>query len=80
MTKTPTDPDGKPGLRIETAASYLARDMIATHLKQFKLALLTDRAAATKTVAAYTDGLAGAMAFAVAGGFVSRDEIPSHPS
>jgi hypothetical protein len=70
-----TDKDGKLGLRQETAASYLARDMIKTHLKQFQFAIRSDREAARETVAAYTEGLSGAMSLAIAGDHGSRDEV-----
>lgn len=76
MTNIPTDPtDGKPGLRPETAASYLVRESTASHLKNFGYVIQNDRKTARATVAAYTDGLAGAMALAIAGGHGSRDEV-----
>lgn len=72
---TITDPDGMPGLRIETAAGVTARDMIAQHLATFGLVIRTDRIAGKSAVAAYVDGLAGAMALAIAGGKQgSKDE------
>lgn len=76
MTDIPTDPtDGKPGLRQETAAAVLARKIITSHLKSFGRLVKSDREAASATVAAYTDGLAGVMALAIAGGHGSRDEV-----
>ncbi len=71
-----TDPtDGKPGLRIETAAGVTARDMISKHLAAFQFAIRTDRHAARATTAAYVDGLAGAAALAIQGRHGSRDEV-----
>jgi len=70
-----TDPtDGQPGLRIESAASILARDMITKHMGQFQYAIRGDRAASYSTVAAYVDGLAGVVALTIAGKHASRDE------
>lgn len=73
-----TDPgDGKPGLRIETGASILARDMIAKHLGQFATVIRQDRLAARSTVTEYTNGLAGAVALVIAGGHGSKEELIS---
>lgn len=70
-----TDSDGKPGLRIETASSVLARDMIAKHLGQFAPVMRRDRLAARSTVTEYTNGLAGAVALVIAGGHGSKEEL-----
>jgi hypothetical protein len=70
-----TDKDGKPGLRLETAASVLARDAIQKHLLAFALVIRHDRTAALSTCTEYANGLAGVISLAVAGGFGSRDEI-----
>lgn len=64
-----------PGLRIESAASVVARDMIQKHTHAFAHVIRTDRAANQSTVAAYIDGLAGAIALTIAGGHGSRDEV-----
>ena len=71
----PTDTDGKPGLRIETAASVTARDMITRHLDVFGRAIKADRAANRATVAAYLDGLAAVLALTIVGGHGSREEV-----
>lgn len=63
-----SDPDGMPGLRIETAAGVTARDMIKQHFTKFGFVIRTDRMVGKAVVAAYVDGLAGAMALAIAGG------------
>lgn len=63
------------GLRIETAAGVVARDTIAKHLTLFGPAIRRDKIASTSTVAAYIDGLAGAVALTVAGGHGSKDEV-----
>lgn len=63
------------GLRIESAASVVARDMIQKHMHAFAHVIRTDRAANQSTVAAYIDGLAGAAALTVVGGHGSRDAV-----
>jgi len=64
----PTDPtDGKPGLRIETAASVMAADMMAQHLKTFKNVIQNDRHTNGAVIAAYIEGLACVVALTVAG-------------
>lgn len=71
-----TDPtDGKPGLRIETAASVIARNFMADHLKQFRHVLLRDRAAGQTVALEYANGLAGTMALVIAGGHGSKEEV-----
>ena len=71
-----TDPtDGKIGLRIESAASVTARDMITQHLTVFGHVIRHDRAANKSTVAAYIDGLAGVVAYTVMGGHGSPDDV-----
>lgn len=70
-----TDTDGKPGLRIETAASVTARDMISQHLGAFALSIRRDRMANSATAAAYIDGLAGVVALTIAGKHGSRTEV-----
>lgn len=67
--------DGKPGYRIESAASILARDMIQKHMAAFAHVIRLDRAAGQSVVAAYIDGLAAAAALTVAGGHSSRSEV-----
>lgn len=71
-----TDPtDGKPGLRLETAAGVLATDMMAKHIAAFQFVIKKDRHASQTTVAAYIEGLAAVVALTVAGGHGSRDEV-----
>ncbi len=70
-----TDPDGKPGLRIETAAGVTARDMIIHHLGTFALTIRRDRVASQQTVAAYIDGLAGAVSLTIAGRHGSKEDV-----
>ena len=65
----------KIGLRLETAAGLILRDLITDHMAKFQFVIRTDRAAGLAVVAAYVDGLAGAMALVVAGGQVSKQEI-----
>lgn len=71
-----TDPtDGLPGLRLETGASILLRDLIQNHMQQFHHAIRRDKAASQSVLAAYVDGLAGAIALTAAGGLCSLDEL-----
>lgn len=63
------------GLRIESAASVVARDMIEKHMHAFAHVVRTDRAASASTVAAYIDGLAAVVALTVAGGHGSREDV-----
>lgn len=70
-----TDSDGKPGLRIESAASVTARDMITKHVGVFAHVIRTDRAASQSTASAYIDGLAGVVALTIAGGQGSRADV-----
>lgn len=70
-----TDPDGKPGLRIETASSITARGMIQQHLAAFALVIRRDRMANAATVAEYINGLAGVVALTIAGGHGSKDDV-----
>lgn len=76
MTDIQTDPtDGKPGLRIETAAAVVARNTIHNYMSHYALTIRRDRAAGQGATAAFIDGLSGAMALVVAGGHASRDEV-----
>lgn len=70
-----TDKDGKPGLRIESAASVTLRDSILKHMAVFAHVIRRDRAANASVVAAYVDGLAGATALTIAGGHGPRTEV-----
>lgn len=70
-----TDTDGKPGLRIETAASVLVRNFIHDHFSQFALVIKRDRAAAKSTHTEYVNGLAGVVALMVAAGHGSPEDI-----
>lgn len=71
-----TDPtDGLPGLRIETAASILARNFVQDHMAQFGLVIRRDRAANRSMSAVYLDALAGIAALTIAGGHGSREEV-----
>lgn len=70
-----TDPDGKPGLRQETAAALTLRDAIKQHMRIFAHVIRADRKAGQDVVAAYVDGLAGAIALTIRGGHGNRDEV-----
>jgi len=63
------------GLKIETAAEIVTRDMIRQCMDRFALTVRASRTASTGVVAAYIDGLAGAMALTIAGGHGSKDDV-----
>jgi hypothetical protein len=63
------------GLKIETAAGVTLRDAIRQHMQSFALIIRTGRPSGQAVVAAYVDGLAGAMALTIAGGHGSREEV-----
>lgn len=65
----------KPGLNIESAASVTARDMITKHLHTFAHVIRRDRVASQSTVAAYIDGLAGAVALTISGSQGYREDV-----
>ena len=71
-----TDPtDGKPGLRIETAASVTAQNMIRDHLGKFAPAIMRDHGVAKSVHAEYTSGLAGVIALLIASGQGSQEDV-----
>lgn len=71
-----TDPtDGRPGLRIESAASVVLRDTILRHMQIFGHVIQHDRATNKAVLAAYIDGMAGAIALTVGGGFGGSEDI-----
>ena len=63
------------GLRIETASSILARDMVQKHLTAFAHVIRLDRAAGQSTHSEYVNGLAAVVALLVVGGHGSRADI-----
>lgn len=67
--------DGKPGLRLETAASIIARNFICDHFTQYGAVVRRDKITAQAVTLEFVTGLAGACALAIAGGHASKDEI-----
>lgn len=65
----------KDGLKIEAAASIVARDLIEKHLSQFAHVVRHDRAVSQLVIAAYIDGIAGAVALTIAAGHGSKEEV-----
>ena len=63
------------GLKIEHAAGVTLRDTIRQHMKSFALPIRTDRRCSQDVVAAYIDGLAGAMALTIVSGQGSKDDV-----
>lgn len=57
----------KPGLSIESAASIVLRDTIMQHMQIFGHVIRFDKVAGQSVASAYIDGLAGALAFIIAG-------------
>lgn len=63
------------GLRIESAAGIVLRDTVQNHMATFAHVIRQDRAANASVVAAYVDGLAGAVALTIAGRHGSREAV-----
>jgi len=63
------------GLKIEPAAAITLRDMIRSHMQSFSFTIRTSRGAGQDVVAAYIDGLSGAMALTIAGGHGSKEDV-----
>jgi len=63
------------GLKIETAAGFTLRDAIRQHMQSFALTIRYSRSSGQAVVAAYIDGLAGAMALTIAGGHGSKEDV-----
>ncbi len=63
------------GLKIETAAAFTLRDSIRQHMQSFGLTIRCHRSSGQAVVAAYIDGLAGAVALTIAGGHGGKDDI-----
>lgn len=63
------------GLKIETAASIVARDLIRQYMERFAFAIRRDRLTGQQVTAAFIDALAGAMALTIAGGHGSKEEV-----
>jgi hypothetical protein len=63
------------GLKIEMAAAFTLRDLIRQHMQSFALTIRTDRVAGQNVVAAYVDGLAGAVALTIVSGHGSKDDV-----
>jgi hypothetical protein len=63
------------GLKIETAAGVTLRDAIRQHMQSFALTIRASRPSGQAVIAAYIDGLAGAVALTIAGGHGSKDNI-----
>lgn len=67
--------ESQTGLRLETGASILARDMIADYLKTFAHVIQRDRAAGQSASIEFVNGLSGVAALIIAGGHGSRQEV-----
>lgn len=63
------------GLKIETAAGVMLRDAIRKHMQLCAMVIHVERHCGQDVVAAYVDGLAGAMALTIAGGHASKEDI-----
>ena len=63
------------GLKIEHAAGVTLRDAIRKHMAAFSYTIRRGRHVGQDVVAAYIDGLAGAMALTIAGSHGSKEEI-----
>jgi len=63
------------GLKIEHAAGVTLRDAIRKHMATFAYTIRRVRHVGQDVVAAYVDGLAGAVALTIAGGHGSKEEV-----
>ena len=63
------------GLKIGTAAALTLRDAIRQHMHSFAFTIRTDRRSGQDVVAAYVDGLAGAVALTIAGAHGSKEDV-----
>lgn len=63
------------GLRIESAASVLARDMIQKHIQSFSHVIMHDTAANRSVVAAYIDGLSAVVALSIMGRQGGKNDV-----
>ena len=63
------------GLKIETAAGVTLRDAIRQHMVTFALTISASRHTGQAVIAAYIDGLAGAMALAIVAGHASKEDV-----
>lgn len=70
-----TDTDGKPGLRIESAASVTIRETIHRYFAVFSHVIRHDRTAGKSAHIEFVNGLAGVTSLLIAGGHGSREEI-----
>jgi hypothetical protein len=70
-----TDKDGKPGLRLETAASVTIRDTMRDHLQTFTPVIIRDHAVGKSVHAEYLNGLAGVIALLVVGRHVGKEDV-----
>lgn len=63
------------GLSIEHAAGAVTRDAIRANLAAFALTVRTSRMASRDVVAAYIDGLAGAVSLTIVGRQGYKDDV-----
>ncbi len=63
------------GLKIETAAGVMLRDAICKHMISFAHTISASRHTGQAVIAAYIDGLSGAMALAIAASHSSKEEV-----
>lgn len=63
------------GLKIETAAAFTLRDAMRQHMQSFYFIIRGSRPSGQAVVAAYIDGLAGAVALTIVAGHGSKEEI-----
>lgn len=63
------------GLKIETAAALTLRDSICHHMQAFGLTIRTNRRSGQAVVAAYIDGLAGAVALTIVAGHGGKQDV-----
>lgn len=63
------------GMRIEVAASVIARDFIIKFFERFGRVVVSDRHTSSTVTAAFIDALAGATALTIQGRHGSKDDV-----
>lgn len=63
------------GLKVETAAGVTLRDAIRQHMQSFYFTIRANRESGQAVVAAYIDGLAGAMALTISSSHGSKEDV-----
>lgn len=63
------------GMKLESAASVIARDTLAQYFHVFAPVIRTDRVVNKSVSAEFINGLAGVLALTIAGGLGSKEDV-----